>query len=209
MPEETDARFTRRVRGTLTHRAAVAAVAVASAAALAMTFAGAVHAAPGGAPGQGGAAQGRATAPPREGTVRGKAGGHTFSVTLARRAFRRAEHKVAPTPGGPDGYPYLVDGRPAIGTDGGVPSEELYRFEVSVDGRRWPVPERLWRDCYQPNLDTRDPDGLGADLSAWLSADGKRLTVKMLGSDGAGSYRALWHLRADGRHTREIQQPLE
>ena len=40
--------------------------------------------------------------------------------------------------------------------------------------------------------------------TARLSKDGKRLTVDCSGSDAAGLYGVVWHLRKDGRATRKM-----
>ena len=141
----------------------------------------------------------------------GRSGRHFFKVRLSQRPFRRERHRITqPDPG--SRYRHWVDGRNAIGTDESIPHNELATFEVVVDGRMWPVPCRLWRDCYNPNLARQRGPYYGGShvpevaeyVFAWLSPDGQRLTVKMCGGDGAGSYRVFWYLRCDGRHTRRI-----
>lgn len=140
---------------------------------------------------------------PGETTLEGKAGKHVFRVSLAKRPFVKAKHQVKITDKGT-----MVDGKYAHGTDASIPNEELSRFEVIVDGRKWTIPGKFWRDCYNPNLKSAratSSDADSVDVQAWLSQDGKRLTVKMLGSDGAGSYRVIWFLQSNGKHRREFE----
>ena len=129
-------------------------------------------------------------------TIGGRAGRHSFVLRLAKRPFQRKRHKITGSE-----YNRRVDGKNALGTDGYLPQEEISRFEVTVDGKPWPVPARLWRDCYEPNFDT-DPHFPA--LQAALTPDGNRLWVKMTGGDAAGSYNVVWLLRANGLSSRKI-----
>ena len=135
-------------------------------------------------------------------TLEARNGQHSFTVALAKRPFVRGRRRVRVG----EGSLVYVDGRRAYGALDYAPHEEMSAFEVTVDGKKWPVPARLWRDCYGPNLGTSNtgtkPEAVYT--YAWLSADGERLTVKMLGSDGGGGYRVVWYLRRDGKHHRRI-----
>ncbi|MGC4045764.1 MAG: hypothetical protein QM758_18395 [Armatimonas sp.] len=105
---------------------------------------------------------------------------------------------------------YAIDGEPEVGgpegkhwwgCDGGLPYLELVEFSVRVDGKVWTFPRSLWSDCYNPRLEYI---GKYPALIVTLAPDGKRLTVQMSGSDGAGSYTVLWNLYANRRPTRSI-----
>jgi len=146
----------------------------------------------------------------------GKKGTHHFTVRLSEGPLRRNLHlfrnkkgeiipgdhiklegKEAETAG-----QISMDGNfDSIGTDYGLPSTEFYTFDVMVDGKKWNIPEKLWADCYKPNLHTSQNSN-----SLWLvlSSDGTRLAVGMRGSDGAGSYHVVWYLRADGHSSRKF-----
>lgn len=133
--------------------------------------------------------------------LEGRGGEHTFVVTLVKRQFDRDKHKTRIGYGGV----VYVDGRRAHGPLGQPPREELSLFRVSVDGERWNVSHRLWRDCYEPNLGKgAGPPPIPVYTQASLSPDGTLLVVEMLGSDGGGSYRVRWFLRRDGTHRRRI-----
>ena len=146
--------------------------------------------------------------------ITGHAGRHSFVLRIVAGPFRRSRHhlrvvlnkdkEVAPT--------YWMDGKPEYppgdsmsknwyGTDGGFPSTEFYSISVKVDGRPWRFPKRLWQDCYDEGISADPKD---KNPSGRLSEDGKRLAINFGGSDAAGSYWVRWHLRKDGRATREM-----
>src|SRR5262249_44560243 len=83
--------------------------------------------------------------------LRGHFGSHRYRIDLAYRPFLPRDHtlKLTRNGDGSDYEGYLVDGREPYGTMGQLPELELSRLEVRVDGKRWPIPVRLWRDCYQ------------------------------------------------------------
>jgi hypothetical protein len=147
----------------------------------------------------------------------GKRGSHCFQLRFVTGPFRRASHKTRVTKYRRDDDDLemrWIDGKPEwnkggsknwYGTDGGFPDSEIYSFQVTVDGRRWLVPPRLWSDCYEPNLRTTKPRTFWTQLSP----HGKKLTFGMYGSDGAGAYYVLWFLRADGRHSRTFRSTEE
>jgi hypothetical protein len=141
---------------------------------------------------------------PESRTIQGGNENNTFTLNLSKRAFQQAGRQISQRS---DGF-YLVDGMRPIGIASmRLPREELASFDVQVNGKRWVVPAQLWRDCYEPNLGKVPGNSTRKEMSyvqAGLSKDGQRLTVKMLGSDGAGSYTVTWNLREDGNHSRDI-----
>lgn len=141
---------------------------------------------------------------PESRTIKGGNANQTFILKLSKRPFQTAGRQINQRT---DGF-YLINGKRPIGIASmRLPREELASFDVQVDGQRWNVPEQLWNDCYEPNLGKVPGDATHPEMSylqAWLSKDGQGLTVKMLGSDGAGSYTVTWNLRSDGNHSRQI-----
>lgn len=132
--------------------------------------------------------------------LRGANDGHTFVVALAKKAFQPRDHHIRRRA---DDL-FVIDGRKAQGVEVYLPREELAYFTVTVDGKRWRVPDRLWRDCFEPHFgDTVTPPA--SYIHAWVFKDGKRCTVKMEGSDGAGGYTVVWRLRKSGRHARTVE----
>jgi|SRR5579871_809418 len=135
--------------------------------------------------------------------LHGRAHGHTYTVHLESRPFRRDGHRITKNSEGM----YLLDGKEYIGEGGAgslLPFTELSAFDVRVDGKRWHIPSRLWRDCYDPNLDKAHPPDSFRYVHVRLSRGGKRMDVEMSGSDASGGYDVTWHLRPDGRDRREF-----
>lgn len=152
--------------------------------------------------------------PPVSAELRGANGGHSFVVKLAKTYFELGDRKVEFNSNGR----LTVGGLVAYGTDlpgaedirshernRGLFLEELKSFRAWVDGEELAIPNSLWETCFEPNLGT-DPDPFQY-LYAWISADGTRLVVKMLGSDAAGGYIVIWTLRPDGNHSRRFDWP--
>lgn len=148
--------------------------------------------------------------------LRGANGNHSFVVKLERQYFKLGGREVAFDSDGR----LTVDGLVAFGTDLATPEEieyqiesqghlrglfytELTSFRAWIDGKELSIPESLWKTCFNPNIGT-DPDP-AQYLFAWISADGTRLVVKMLGADAGGGYRVIWTLRPDGNHTRKVK----
>jgi hypothetical protein len=142
---------------------------------------------------------------PESRTIQGGNENQLFTVKLSKSPFQTAGREITQKA---DGF-YLINGRRPLGIASmRLPQTELSSFDVQVDGKRWTVPAQLWNDCYEPNLGKVAGDATHPEISylqAWLSKDGQRLTVKMLGSDGAGAYTVTWNLRSDGNHSREIK----
>ena len=122
-----------------------------------------------------------------------KEGSHTARVVFRTRLFTRAKHRSAGVVRGQT----MVDGRPAIGTDGNIPGAEIDSMRFYLDGKEIIIPRRLYADCFEPNF--------GDDYVSLKFGRGfQSVIVSMSGSDGAGGYQAIWTLRKDGRHRRSI-----
>lgn len=122
-----------------------------------------------------------------------KEGPHTARVVFRTRSFARARHRSTRVVRGQT----MVDGRPAIGTDGNIPGSEIYSMRFYFDGKEIRIPRRLYADCFEPRL--------GNDyVTLEFGRDFRGVTITMSGSDGAGGYQAIWRLRKDGRHSRSI-----
>ena len=122
-----------------------------------------------------------------------KAGSHVARVVFRTRRFTRAGHRSTRVVRGQT----MVNGRPAIGTDGNIPGVEIESMRFYLDGKEIKVPRRLYADCFDPKF--------GDDyVTLEFGRDFRGVVVKMSGSDGAGGYQAIWRLRKDGRHRRSI-----
>jgi hypothetical protein len=122
-----------------------------------------------------------------------KAGSHVARVVFRTRSFTRAGHRSTRVVRGQT----MIDGRPAIGTDGNIPGVEIASMRFYLDGKEIKIPRRLYADCFEPNL--------GNDyVTLELGREFRSVVVTMAGSDGAGGYQAIWRLRKDGQHRRSI-----
>lgn len=122
-----------------------------------------------------------------------KAGSHVARVVFGTRRFTRAGHRSTRVVLGQT----MVDGRPAIGTDGNIPGVEIDSMRFYLDGNEIKIPRRLYADCFDPNF--------GDDyVTLEFGREFRSVVITMSGSDGAGGYQAVWRLRKDGQHRRSI-----
>jgi hypothetical protein len=152
--------------------------------------------------------------PPATYTVRGRAQGHSYSVTFKQANFAVHDrhifwHRIS---GQDMYYPAWRTGKKSrdfIGWDSfdrkTVESTsaaafllkhntELVSLTVLVDGRKWPIPNSVCAGYLDPDLGPR------GELAS-VSRDGKRLKVRMEGSDGGGGYGIIWVFRRDGKYS--------
>jgi hypothetical protein len=122
-----------------------------------------------------------------------QAGSHVARVVFRTRKFTRARHRSTVVVRGQT----MVDGRPAIGTDGNIPGVEIVSMRFYLDGKEIKIPRRLYADCFDPHFGN---DYVNLEFERGFGS----VTIKMSGSDGAGSYQAVWRLRKGGRHRRSI-----
>ena len=141
----------------------------------------------------------------------GRNGKHRYSLRLVQGPFRPSRHKVAEVDLG--GWKAVtVNGIIVRGTSGhNAPRTEVYAFELTVDGKRWRIPRKLWADLYNPNFGRSPSSHLhprgNPNVTSWMSSDGSRVYVSMSGSDASAAYRVLWTLRRNGRHSRRFVGP--
>ena len=121
------------------------------------------------------------------------AGPHVARVVFRTRRFARARHRSTRVVRGQT----MVDGHPAIGTDGNIPGVEIDSMRFYLDGKEIKIPKRLYADCFDPNF---------GDDYVTLEFEGelRSVVITISGSDGAGSYQAIWRLKKDGQHHRSI-----
>ena len=122
-----------------------------------------------------------------------KEGSHTARVVFRTKVFARAGHRSTKVVRGQT----MVDGRPAIGTDGNIPGVEIDSMRFYLDGKEIRIPPRLYADCFEPNF--------GNDyVTLKFGRDLQSVIISMSGSDGAGGYQVVWRLRKNGQHRRSI-----
>jgi hypothetical protein len=157
--------------------------------------------------------------PPAEFHSTIRKGGHVISITITSKKFDRTKHKMTLDPSGEQllaGHPH-VDGRKPLGVDGySIPEDEIDRFDVVWDGKAVPVPRELYADCYTPVLSPASPHDhwIGNNLNEEKVGNiqvlgdqkGEALLVIMRSFLSASDcYEVYWTIRADGRHSRFVQ----
>lgn len=122
-----------------------------------------------------------------------KEGSHTARVVFRTKVFARAGHRSTKVVRGQT----MVDGRPAIGTDGNIPGVEIDSLRFYLDEKEIRIPSRLYADCFEPNF--------GNDyVTLNFGRDFQSVIIRVSGSDGAGGYQVIWRLRKNGQHRRSI-----
>ena len=122
-----------------------------------------------------------------------KAGPHVARVVVRTKRFTRAGHRSTRVVRGQT----MIDGRPAIGTDGNIPGVEIASMRFYFDGKEIKVPRRLYADCFDPHFGDEY-------VTLEFEREFRGVVITMSGSDGAGGYQAIWRLSEDGRHRRSI-----
>lgn len=117
-------------------------------------------------------------------------GAHNVKITVKTKPFDPRAHKA-------DIIEYLtiIDGKRALGTDGGVPRTEIESIRLVFDGKELSIPKSLFSDCYEPSFEKDF-------FKLKIGDDGKSVMVFMAGGDAAGSYQIFWVFRSDGKHSR-------
>jgi hypothetical protein len=121
--------------------------------------------------------------------------GHSAVLIVRTKQFLSSNHRISRD----NQYQTKVDGRFAWGTDGNIPNIEIYSMTFLLDGRKLSIPQKLFKDCYEPNLDYRF-------LKIRFGPQFKSVIVSMSGSDGAGGYDVVWRLESTGHHSRSINR---
>lgn len=146
------------------------------------------------------------------------ADGTKIDIHLKMRKFDWTKNKVEYEsdgewkPASPESpYPFRVNGKPALGTDMGVPGHELEAFSITWGGKKLELPEALWRDCFhlfmwsEDQLNDPDHQGRWGTTYARLSDSGKTLLIVSYGGGGAGSYKVTWIIPREGQPDRIIE----
>ncbi len=125
-----------------------------------------------------------------------KQGTHKARVVFRTKLLARAGQRVI----GVERGQTMVDGRPAIGTDGNIPRVEIVSMRFYLDGKEIKIPARLYADCFDPNFGKEH-------VTLKFGPAFRSVIVLMSGSDGAGGYEVTWTLVKSGQHRRSIDQP--
>lgn len=109
-------------------------------------------------------------------------------LTLVRTAFDSTVRGIQyQTTESGERYPYAVDGHRIFGTDGDVPRSRLAKATLSVGGRQYALPVTGMYNPWYGETPNREL------IWFWRERTG-RYRLRMLLSDGAGTYAAEWLL---------------
>ena len=98
----------------------------------------------------------------------------------------------------------LIDNKIFWGTDETVPLEEIKKFEVYFNHQKIGMPVGEFRDVFNPTLGF---PGNILSLHAKMDKKGEYFIIVLFGSDGAGSYSAVWIFR-NGKYLRRVVESV-
>jgi hypothetical protein len=137
---------------------------------------------------------------PEQATHTAKRGKHTATLVVRTKPFDPKAHKLQ---GARGSMVDKIDGvENPIGTDYSIPTREFESVSLTIDGKKVDVPLKLFSDCFNPSITSNY-------MHMAFGDDTASVFLFMNGSDGAGSYQAIWCLRKDGRHSRYAKRPID
>jgi len=98
-----------------------------------------------------------------------------------------------------------IDNKVFWGTDGGFPNQEIKSFKVSFNNQRISLPKDQFNDLYDPSFQTF-LDG-SFNVAAKMDKKGLYFIIVLFGSDGAGSYCAIWIFK-NGKYLKRVVDTL-
>lgn len=103
-------------------------------------------------------------------------------VNIEEAGFEKAGHTFQYQAG----FLIYIDHSKIWGTDGKIPHREYSAIDISINNRKVILPEKAFKDLYEPNLDY---------TKAYYHEETDTLYISTLNSDGAGGYVVLWLFR--------------
>ena len=124
-----------------------------------------------------------------------------YEIRLESKKFDSVKHKF--TKSGNEGI-CLIDNKIFWGTDETVPREEIKKFEVFFNNQKIIMPKSEFRDLFNP---TEGFSNKSIHLFAKMDRKGEYFIIILYGSDGAGSYCAVWIFK-NGKYLRRVVESL-
>ncbi|NWK55767.1 hypothetical protein HW115_09105 [Verrucomicrobiaceae bacterium N1E253] len=138
---------------------------------------------------------------------KGSKAGHSIELKIVGASYRKDRHEVVGL-NDPDTRKMKIDGRSPWGVEGVLPEKELISFELKWDGVVVPVPEALWKDCFNLHLHPyKEPAMMepGELPFIKITEDGKQIIFGFDGADASFAYAVTWVLTQKGEHARWIE----
>jgi len=124
-----------------------------------------------------------------------------YEIRVESKNFDPGKHKF--TKSGNGGI-CLIDNKIFWGTDETVPREEIKKFEVFFNNQKIIIPKSEFRDLFNP---TEGFSNKSIHLFAKMDRKGEYFIIILYGSDGAGSYCAVWIFK-NGKYLKRIVESL-
>jgi hypothetical protein len=127
--------------------------------------------------------------------------GTRYDIRAESRKFDSNKHRITKSL---DGRICLIDNKVFWGTYGDMPIDELVKLEVKINNKIIQIPPDDYKDLYNPLFHN---EGDMVNLSVSKETTGKYLLILLQGSDGGGSYLAIWIFQ-NGKYLRRIVEWL-
>jgi len=124
-----------------------------------------------------------------------------YKIRLECQNFDSTKHKLTESA---RGGICLIDNKIFWGTDETLPLKEIKKFEVSFNGQKIGMPLSEFRDIFNPTIGF---SGQIISLHAKMDRQGEYFIIVLFGSDGAGSYSAVWIFK-NGKYLRRVIESL-
>jgi len=124
-----------------------------------------------------------------------------YEIRLESKNFDSVKHKFTESA---FGGICLIDNKIFWGTDETVPLKEIKKFEVFFNHQKIGMPLSEFRDLYNPIFGF---SGITISLHAKMDKKGEYFIIVLFGSDGAGSYSAVWIFK-NGKYLRRVVESL-
>jgi hypothetical protein len=124
-----------------------------------------------------------------------------YKIRLECQNFDPGKHKLTESA---IGGICLIDNKIFWGTDETVPMKEIKKFEVLFNNSKIIIPKSEFRDLFNP---TEGFSNKSIHLLAKMDRKGEYFIIVLFGSDGAGSFCAVWIFK-NGKYLKRVVESL-
>jgi hypothetical protein len=124
-----------------------------------------------------------------------------YEIRLECKNFIPGQHKFTKSV---NGGICLIDNKIFWGTDETLPWEEIKKFEVFFNHQKIIIPKSEFRDLFNP---TEGFSNKNIRVFAKMDRKGEYFIIILYGSDGAGSYCAVWIFK-NGKYLKRAVESL-
>ena len=124
-----------------------------------------------------------------------------YEIRLECKNFIPGQHKFTKSV---NGGICLIDNKIFWGTDETLPWEEIKKFEVFFNHQKIIIPKSEFRDLFNP---TEGFSNISIRIFAKMDRKSEYFIIVLYGSDGAGSYCAVWIFK-NGKYLKRVVESL-